>query len=286
MTEPVMNTVPQPITTGNDADPIASDRIRSRELALERCPSSPATEHSSSIVPETPHPTGWKRRHWRTVTWRFQFHFWRGVEMLLRIAVLRERPARSPLRGVVGQCAQVAPSEEPWRRQLSVGHGCSGPDLATPSINAISMGPRRHPTETAFAVCVVGSGEIASRLVERLLRLGIRVHATAETVEDYVAVRSAGAVPHRFEDMPAVASDIDLLISTSFSRFIGATVVARLPESTAIVDLAEAPGSVDFETSRRLGHEPIWVPSSSKTFEQSWGAIRSLVEKAVARRCK
>lgn len=240
-------------------------------------------DNIASIAPYTPHDR--QPNHWRRFAWRLEFQFWRGLEAVVRAVVLRERYHRIEERRFDERSSETA-GDEPWKRQLSVGHGCSGPDLATTSISAINMGPDRNEAETPIAVGVVGSGEIASRLIDCLLQLGVRVHATAETVEDYVAVRRTGAVPHRFEDMPAVAADIDLLISTSFSRFVGATVVARLPESTVIVDLAEAPGSVDFETSRRLGHEPIWAPSSLNKFDQSWNAIRTLVEEAAARRHK
>jgi dipicolinate synthase subunit A len=208
--------------------------------------------------------------------------------MLVRFAVLREQPRWGGIQSPVGPVAIAEQADEPWRRQLSVGHGCSGPDLTTPSASAIDMGydpaaDRQHATPP-ISVCVVGSGDIAMELADRLLTLGLRVHATAETVEDYVAMRSAGAVPHRFDDMPAVAAGIDLLVSTSFSRFVGATVVARLRDSAQIIDLARAPGSVDFETSRRLGHQPIWVPSSTDDFEDCWGVIQTQIELISIRR--
>ncbi len=133
-----------------------------------------------------------------------------------------------------------------------------------------------------IAVAVVGEGHAIAGLVQRLIDFGVRVHATADTIDDYAALRSAGAVPHRFEDMPAVAAQVDLLISTSFARHIGATVVARLPDSAVIIDLAGPPGSVDFETSRRLGRRPIWAPAIDRNLETCWPHIAAEIEALVA----
>ncbi len=233
-------------------------------------PLSPSIDASSSMMPEALPAT--RQRHWRARLWRLQFHLLRTVELLVRVAVLRERPRpngpRSTAALPLGQ-----DNDDPWRRQLSIGHGCSGPDLATPSINAINFGIDQQQQSEGIAVAVVGDGRAIAGLVQRLIELGVRVHATADTIDDYVAMRSAGAVPHRFEDMPAVAAKIDLLISTSFARHIGSTVVARLPESAVIIDLAGPPGSVDFETSRRLGRRPIWAPAIDRNLETSWPHI-------------
>ncbi|MBB1093328.1 hypothetical protein HUU61_18805 [Rhodopseudomonas palustris] len=213
--------------------------------------------------------------------WRLQFHVLRAMEMLLRIAVVRERPRPNELRSAAAPPLSQE-SNDPWRRQLSIGHGCSGPDLATPSLNAINIGIDQPQQSEGISVGVVGHGHAITPLVHRLVELGVRVHATADTIDDYVALRSAGAIPHRFEDMPAVAVKVDLLISTSFARHLGATVVARLPESAIIIDLAGPPGSVDFETSRRLGRHPIWAPAIEGNLEASWPLIAAEIEAMAA----
>ncbi|MCD0421846.1 hypothetical protein LOC51_31920 [Rubrivivax sp. JA1024] len=198
--------------------------------------------------------------------------------MLVRTALLREPPRRSDLRSADLQPPIGEDRDDPWRRQLSIGHGCSGPDLATPSISAINMGPEHKQANGRIAVCVVGDGDVVVQLLEHLTDIGVRVHATADTIDDYIAVEHVGAVPHRFEDMPAVAAGIDLLISTSFSRPIGATVLARLPESAVVIDLAGPPGSVDFEVAQRLARRAIWKPPVDRHFDASWRSVVDQIE--------
>ncbi|PZA13757.1 hypothetical protein DNX69_01465 [Rhodopseudomonas palustris] len=210
--------------------------------------------------------------------WRLQFEFWRGLEAVVRIAVLRERPPRSGAPSADCLPPATEDHDDPWRRQLSIGHGCSGPDLATPSINALDLGPDQPQSREQIAVGVVGDRDLVAALVDRLAALDVRIHATAATIDDYVALRSAGAVPHRFEDMPAVAAGIDLLISTSFAHQVGATIVARLPESASILDLAGLPGSVDFEIARRLGRRVIWAAATGETIETSWRRVAAEIE--------
>lgn len=249
----------------------------SRKADLPKWPTSEAVARSNSIAPTAPSSLSPPDQRRRDVAWRLQFQLLRGLEMLVRIAVLREWPRRAA-RATLSREQSSNRTEEPWRRQLSIGHGCSGPDLATPSVSSITTGDDHSDATIRLAVCVVGQGEILTDLVGRLLALGVQVHATAETVEDYAALRSAGAVPHRFEDIPAVASQIKLLISTSFSKYIGGRVLARLPANAVIVDLAGAPGSVDFETAQRLDLRPIWSPPSANGVELGWQIIKTQIE--------
>ncbi|WP_442237452.1 hypothetical protein, partial [Rhodopseudomonas pseudopalustris] len=74
---------------------------------------------------------------------------------MLRIAVVRERPRPNELRSAAAPPLSQE-SDDPWRRQLSIGHGCSGPDLATPSINAINMGDDQVQQSEGISVGVVG----------------------------------------------------------------------------------------------------------------------------------
>lgn len=212
--------------------------------------------------------------------WRLKFNFWRGLEAVVSWVVLDHALHREVRQSSISRRAAAVADDDFSRRQLSVGHGCPGPDLLVGSVDANGLSSHRKPGPRQIEVCIVGSSTATIELIRCLVTLGANVHATAETVDDYVLLRAEGATPHRFEDLPAVATGLDVLISTSFSWFVGARIVARLPEWAVIVDTAGPPGSVDFETSRRLGREVLWernLPSSSETWVGTWKLIHTLV---------
>ena len=77
-----------------------------------------------------------------------------------------------------------------------------------------------------------------------------------------------------------MAPRLDIVISTGRSNFIDARLIARLPERALIVDFAGPPGSVDFETAKRLGREVIWTRKfpSGEPEANIWNVIRARVE--------
>ncbi|HEY0330316.1 MAG TPA: hypothetical protein VGC77_14620 [Rhodopseudomonas sp.] len=214
--------------------------------------------------------------------WRLKFRFLRALEAVVRWIVI-ERSLRIEARQAVSFRSTITDTGvDLGRRQLSLGHGCPGPDLLVGSAEASRRVASHDPASRPIEVCVVGNGTAAIELIRRLLAQGSKVHATAETVDDYVLLRAEGALPHRFEDLPAVAIGLDVLISTSLSWFVGAHVVARLPERAVIVDTVGPPGSVDFETSQRLGRTVLWerdflVSSLSGTSGETWQRILTLI---------
>ncbi|WP_157043238.1 hypothetical protein [Rhodopseudomonas palustris] len=213
--------------------------------------------------------------------WRLKFRFWRGLEAAVGWIVLDRAHRREVQQSAI---SRVGADDDFSRRQLSVGHGCPGPDLLVGSADAAGPSSHREPGPRQIEVCIVGNGTATMELIRYLVMLGANVHATAETVEDYVLLTAEGATPHRFEDLPAVATGLDVLISTSLSWFVGASIIARLPECAVIVDTAGPPGSCDFETSRRLGREVLWEhdflasPLSGASGE-TWKLIRTLISK-------
>lgn len=167
-------------------------------------------DNSAPVPREGPPEAESSRQLWLDFGWRIQFNFWRGLEILVGIAAWRE-----------------------WLRWSAMFASEGSPV-------AYGSGANLQRADTRTTVCVVGNGEAATELVRRLLTLGVYVHATAETIDEYVAMQNAGGIPHRFEDIPAMASEIDLLISTNFSTYVGARIVSRLPETAVIVDLAKS----------------------------------------------
>jgi dipicolinate synthase subunit A len=132
--------------------------------------------------------------------------------------------------------------------------------------------------------CVVGQGTIGAVLARYLVALGAHTHVAARNPEQRSAAYVAGATPHTLEELPALAPTLDFVFSTVPARVLGEDVLARLPKSALIVDLAAPPGGVDFDAAKRLGLRAIWGRGLGSRAPvtvggSQWGGIRERIEK-------
>src|SRR5258706_8775227 len=132
--------------------------------------------------------------------------------------------------------------------------------------------------------CVVGQGTIGAVLARYLVALGAHTHVAARNPEQRAAAYVAGATPHALEELPELAPRLDLVFSTVPSRVVGEDVLARLPKSALVVDLAAPPGGVDFEAAKQLGLTAIWGRGLGSRAPvtvgaSQWGGIRERIEK-------
>ena len=178
------------------------------------------------------------------------------------------------------QNAHVLVVEAPNLRIGVLGHGCLGSERDVFAAETFDPAPHHLPGPRVAEACVVGEGAVAQEAVRRLVALGAQTHATAATVEEHAAVLGEGASPRRAEDLAALMPRLGIVVSTGRSNFIDARLIARLPEGALIVDFAGPPGSVDFETAKRLGCDVIWARkfASAETEAHLWTMIRARVE--------
>jgi dipicolinate synthase subunit A len=130
---------------------------------------------------------------------------------------------------------------------------------------------------------VVGQGTIGAVLMRYLVALGAHTHVAARNPEQRSAAYVAGATPHTLDELPALAPRLDFLFSTVPSRVVGADVLALMPKSALIVDLAAPPGGVDFDAAKRLGLTAIWGRGLGSRAPvtvgaSQWGGIRERIE--------
>jgi len=132
--------------------------------------------------------------------------------------------------------------------------------------------------------CVVGQGTIGAVLARYLVALGAHTHVAARSAEQRAAAYVAGAMPHVLAELLELAPRLDLLFSTVPARVVGEDVLARLPKSALVVDLAAPPGGVDFDAAKRLGLNAIWGRGLGSRAPvtvgaSQWGGIRERIEK-------
>ena len=132
--------------------------------------------------------------------------------------------------------------------------------------------------------CVVGQGTIGFLLTRYLVALGAHTHVAARNSDQRAAAYVAGAEVHRLEELADLAPRLDMVFSTVPSRVVGHDLLARLPKSTLVIDLAAPPGGVDLEAAKQLGLRAIWARGLGNRAPitvgaSQWDGIRERIEK-------
>ncbi len=113
---------------------------------------------------------------------------------------------------------------------------------------------RRTRTLWGAAVLVTGYGPVGQALAPRLTALGARVTVAARRAAQRALARSAGAAAAPLAALEGLAAGFDTVVNTAPAPVLTRAVLAKLPPSSLIVDLASAPGGTDFDAAAALGH--------------------------------
>jgi dipicolinate synthase subunit A len=131
--------------------------------------------------------------------------------------------------------------------------------------------------------CIVGQGTIGFLVTRYMVALGAYTHVAARNEVQRAAAHAAGAESHALDELEALASRLDILISTIPAQVIGRDVLSRLPGHALLVDLAAPPGGIDREAAAGLGLKFVWARGmgmrAPKTVGASqWSGIRRRIE--------
>lgn len=102
-------------------------------------------------------------------------------------------------------------------------------------------------------VLVLGYGRISKVLVPRLQALGCRITVVARSEAARAQALTLGTEATDFSQLPQLAQKTDFIINTVPQLVVDETVLAQLPKTAFILDLASAPGGVDFAAAEKLG---------------------------------
>jgi len=219
----------------------------------------PANDEPPDMEQSRLRPASPKR--WRT-SWIMR-RFWRDLEIVLRWIFLdaRERrayPLASRIRGQ-DRTASLPPAAQPV--------------IAVPTPSA-----KRE-------VLVAGRAKFTDRVLRCLLSEDVNLHAIATDMQEWRDLAAMGVTPHRLQDMAEQAAKVDVIVSTDLLQFISADVLARLPERAVVLDLAPPPGSVDYESAKKLGRTAIWARSAISEGRpvfcpETWAKVRRALNKS------
>ena len=107
---------------------------------------------------------------------------------------------------------------------------------------------------------VIGYGRIGKLLAERLLALGAEVTVSARRYGDLAWIDAWGYQGLRTGALTGELERFDLIFNTAPALILDAARLEEVREDCVILDLASAPGGVDFDAARRLGRQVIAAP--------------------------
>lgn len=119
---------------------------------------------------------------------------------------------------------------------------------------AVMMAVRECPLALYDCRCLItGYGRIGKALAQMLHSLGADVTICARKAADIALAQSTGVTAINYMHLPVRAADYDIAFNTADALVIGENVIKRMKTDAHIIDLASAPGGVDFKAAERHG---------------------------------
>lgn len=128
---------------------------------------------------------------------------------------------------------------------------------------AILMERETH-TVRGLPVAITGYGRIAKALARLLIGMGAEVTVGARRQSALLAAAAAGCRTVKLTDAASVAAlsrGKAAVFNTVPHWIFTGEVLATIPKSTLLIDLASAPGGIDAEAARGRGLSVIWALS-------------------------
>lgn len=111
--------------------------------------------------------------------------------------------------------------------------------------------------KTAFTVhdarcLILGYGRVAQALSARLLALGARVGVAARNPEQLARAKDLGCTNVLLSALAEYVASAEVVFNTIPALVVTESILSRMKPGTIIIDLASAPGGVDFPTAEKL----------------------------------
>ena len=116
---------------------------------------------------------------------------------------------------------------------------------------------RRTRTLWGAPVLVAGYGRVGQAVAVRLTALGAKVTVAARSPAQRALAEALGAAAVPLTELAAAAAGFDTVVNTIPAPVLTAPVLAALRPGSLIVDLASAPGGVDFSAAQALGVQAV-----------------------------
>jgi dipicolinate synthase subunit A len=102
-------------------------------------------------------------------------------------------------------------------------------------------------------VLVLGFGRCGKILADKLKGLNANVFCEARNEKDLAHIKALGYNVVELNNIEAVLNDMDVIFSTVPAKILDKERLTFVKKDSIIIDLASAPGSVDYDECVRLG---------------------------------
>ncbi|NLC52646.1 MAG: dipicolinate synthase subunit DpsA [Firmicutes bacterium] len=106
-------------------------------------------------------------------------------------------------------------------------------------------------TVDGAACLILGFGRVARALASRLQALGAVVTVAARNPQQLATAADLGYKPLPLNQLEQAVSQANVIFNTIPALMLTAPLLAEISPDTLIIDLASAPGGVDFEAAKR-----------------------------------
>ena len=127
---------------------------------------------------------------------------------------------------------------------------------------AIAMAMEHTDITLHGANCVVlGMGRCGVTLARTLAGIGARVRVCAREPADLARIAEMGLAPYPPAGLTEALADADVIFNTVPASILTSEVLAHIPRSCVVIDIASAPGGTDFRFAEKRGIKAILAPS-------------------------
>ena len=130
---------------------------------------------------------------------------------------------------------------------------------------------------------VIGFGRVGKILANMLYKFGLDVYCEARKETDLAWIRTYGYKPIPLGEMKNNLCKMNIIFNTVPTQILDKSTLILLNKNTLIIDLASAPGGVDYKTAEKLGIKAYfgirtsWESSSASSAEY----LQEFVYKAI-----
>lgn len=131
-----------------------------------------------------------------------------------------------------------------------------------PTVEGTIMMAIQHTDFTIHGanITVLGLGRTGMSTARTFQALGAKVKVGARRSEHIARITEMGLEPFHLNDLKNAVVDADICINTIPHQIVTASVIAKMPVHTLIIDLASKPGGTDFRYAEKRGIKALLAP--------------------------